>query len=123
MKLTQKNKLCLSPFPCFKYPHQYNLYVLFNVCGLASKLKYNIIQEYIEKFDIICLTETKCLLVDEHDIKEYKCFSMSPKIKKNKYGGIHGICILVKAHLAINCHIIDTLSSESILWPHVKIRI
>ena len=42
-----------------------------NVCGLASKLKYNIIYEYIEKFDIICLTETKCLSVDEHDIKEY----------------------------------------------------
>ena len=40
-----------------------------NVCGLASKLKYIIIQEYIEKFDIICLTETKCLSVDEHDIK------------------------------------------------------
>ena len=40
-----------------------------NVCGLASKLKYNIIQEYIEKLNIICLTETNCLSVDEHDIK------------------------------------------------------
>ena len=94
-----------------------------NVCGLASKLKYNIIQEYIEKFDIICLTETKCLSVDEHDIKEYKCFSMSPRIKKHKYGGIHGICILVKAHHAINCHIIDTLSSESILGLHVNNKV
>ena len=35
---------------------------------VASKLKYNILQEYVEKFDIICLTETK-LSVDEHDIK------------------------------------------------------
>ena len=55
-----------------------------NVCGLASKLKYNIIQEYIEKFDIICLTETKCLSVDEHDIKEYKCFFYVPKNKETQ---------------------------------------
>ena len=48
---------------------------------------------------------------------------MSPKIKKHKYGGIHGICILVKAHLAINCHIIDTLSSESILWLSCNPRV
>ena len=94
------------------------------VCGLASKLKYyNIIQEYIEKFDIICLTKTKCLSVEEHDIKEYTCFSMSPKIKKHKYGGIYGIYILVKAHIAIHCHSIDTLSSESILWLHVNNKV
>ena len=42
------------------------------------------------------------------------------KKKKHKYEGIHGIYILVKAHLAINCHIIDILSSESILWLHVN---
>ena len=48
---------------------------------------------------------------------------MSPKIKKPKYGGIHGICILVKAHLAINCHSIDTLSSESILLLHVNNKV
>ena len=48
---------------------------------------------------------------------------MSPKIKKHKYGGIHGICILVKAHVAINCHIIETVSSESILWLHVNNKV
>ena len=79
-----------------------------NVCGLTSKLKYNI-QEYIEQFDIIYLTETKCLSVDEHDIKEYTVFH-GKKNKRNKYGGIYSICILVKDHLAINCHSIDTLS-------------
>ena len=48
---------------------------------------------------------------------------MSPNIKKHKYGGIHGICILVKAHIAINCHSIDTLSSESIVWLHVNNKV
>ena len=45
------------------------------------------------------------------------------KKKKHKYGGIHGICILVKDHLAINCHSIDTISSESIVWLHVNNKV
>ena len=30
-----------------------------NVCGLNSKLKYTILQDYMKQFDAICLTETK----------------------------------------------------------------
>ena len=31
-----------------------------NVCGFNSKLKYNTLQEYIKKYDFMCLSETKC---------------------------------------------------------------
>ena len=31
-----------------------------NISGLNSKLKYNILQSYIQTFDIVSLTETKC---------------------------------------------------------------
>ena len=42
-------------------------------------------------------------------------------VKKNlRYGGIHGICILVKEHIAIHCHSMDTFSSESILWLYIN---
>ena len=86
-----------------------------NVCGLHSKLKYNILQNYIKKYDVICLTETKCDLIDVDIISGYKCFIMSKKRINHRYGGIHGICILVKEHIAIHCHSMDTFSSESIL--------
>ena len=53
MKLTQKIKLfCYPSFVSNTHTNRFYMCSL-NVCGLASKLKYNIIQEYIGKFDII----------------------------------------------------------------------
>ena len=90
-----------------------------NVCGFNSKLKYRTLENYIAQFDIICLTETKCNdLID--NIAGYISFVMPRKHKKHKYGGIHGICIFVKEHIAENCTIIDNFMSESILWLYMK---
>ena len=49
-----------------------------NVCGLHSKLKYNILQNYIKKYDVI--TETEGDSIDVDIISGYKCFIMSKKI-------------------------------------------
>ncbi len=47
-----------------------NFKIMFlNVNGLKSKLKYGIIQMYMESFDIVCLTETKLDPLDEPNIK------------------------------------------------------
>ena len=91
-----------------------------NVCGLNSKLKYKIIEDYIRKFDIACLTETKCDIIAEKEIVGYKSFVMNRKIKKHKYGGIHGICILIKENISCHFSMINSLLSESILWVHVS---
>ena len=76
-----------------------------NVCGLSSKLKYTILQDYMKQFDAICLTETKCDLISDNEINGFKSFIM-PKNKKHKHGGIHGICVFIREHIAHNCTLI-----------------
>ena len=42
------------------------------------------------------------------------------KSKINKYGGIHGICVLVKNAYASNCSVVTEFMSESVLWLHIS---
>ena len=49
----------------------YRFSILFNnVCGFNSKLRYNTSQEYIKKYDLMCLSETKCDFIVENKIME-----------------------------------------------------
>ena len=91
-----------------------------NVCGLNSKLKYTILQDYMKQFDAICLTETNCDLISDNDINGFKSFIMPKKNKKHKHGGIHGICVFIRQNIAHNCTIIDKFVSESVLWIHLN---
>ena len=50
-----------------------------NVCGLNSKLKYTILQDYMKQFDAICLTETKYDLISDNEINGFKSFIMQKK--------------------------------------------
>ena len=45
---------------------------------------------------------------------------MQRKVKINKYGGIHRICILLKNTYASNCLVVTELMSESVLWLHIS---
>ena len=90
-----------------------------NVCGLKSKMKYNVLESYLNSFQFICLTETKCKSVEEIEIFGYTPFVMSKMCTKHMYGGIHGICILVEDSIATHCTIITDFVSESILWLYV----
>ena len=56
-----------------------------NVCRLNSKLRYNILQGYIHKFDIVCVTETKCDNID-NEIKGFKSFLLTKKIEDINMG-------------------------------------
>ena len=47
-----------------------------NVCGFNSKLKYHVLQQYMQLFDFICLLETKCNSIDENELSDYKTFIM-----------------------------------------------
>lgn len=87
-----------------------------NVCGLLSKLKLGILQEYIQSFDIVCLNETKTdnLLSDE--LNDYKC--LYKKRVNHRYGGVHGLCILIKNDKAEFVTEID-YNTESVLWIKV----
>ena len=48
----------------------------------------------------MCLSETKCDFIAENEIIEYKPFIMQKKCKSHRFGGIHGICIFTKSHIA-----------------------
>lgn len=93
-----------------------------NVCGIISKIKYNVIQDYMKQFDIICMSETKCDLLENNEINGYNVFIMEKMCKKHKYGGIHGVCIFVKKNMTSNCSKITDCLTESVLWLHVKHR-
>ena len=36
-----------------------------NVCGLNSKLKYTVLQDCMQQFEVVCLTETKCDAIEK----------------------------------------------------------
>ena len=91
-----------------------------NVCGFNSKLKYHVLQQYMQLFDFICLLETKCNSIDENELSDYKTFIMPRKSKTHKYGGIHRICILVKNAYASNYSVVTKFMSESALWLHIS---
>ena len=63
-----------------------------NVCGFNSKLKYNTLQEYIKKYDGMCLSETKCHFIAENKIISYKPFITQKNVNLT---GLVGIMIFV----------------------------
>ena len=63
-------------------------FVSLNVCGLRAKLKFPDFQEFINKYDIVCLTEIKTDQYDEIDIDGFKFISASRAIAKRKSGGV-----------------------------------
>ena len=72
-----------------------------------------IFQNYIEPYDIICISETKQNYIDKHEFKGYECFSHTG-------GGIYGIAILVKNHLCKEIELSKNVGSKNVLWLNIK---
>ena len=89
-----------------------------NICGIASKLRNGAFEHYAKHFDVICLTETRTNSPDlsNTSLNSFKCFSLMPKRESYRYGGIHGICVLVREKYSKHCKVIENLSSLSTLW-------
>ena len=86
-----------------------------NVNGLLSKARFGILELFIKDFDLICLSETKCHHVDKDLFPGY-----SPLVKKKNdvahvYGGIHGICMLIKNDKEKYVTLIEDTASDSLL--------
>ena len=89
-----------------------------NICGLISKFKYKILQDYMQQFHAVCLTETKWDATEEKKIAGFEYFIMPKKLKIHKYGGIHSICVFIKECISHHCTIINNFVSESVVWIH-----
>ena len=91
-----------------------------NVYGLASKLRLGILDEYAKDFHIICLSETKTDAPDLIDtaLCDYTCFVKSKSIKKHKFGGIHGLCMLVSENISKHAKLLEENYSKHVLWVY-----
>ena len=87
-----------------------------NVCGLNSKLNFGELNDYIKKFDIFCITESK--VSKGPHIDNYTVFNIEKNTKKYPYPGIHGLQVYVADHIAGLCYQINdtSLICESALW-------
>ena len=48
-----------------------------NACGQNSKWKYNVLQDYMQQFDAVCLAETKCDAIVENKMVGFEFFIMT----------------------------------------------
>ena len=98
-----------------------------NVAGLQSKLDRGILDHYMSKADFIVFVETNTddpLFKDTllHDYKSFVKIKPSCPSGNYKYGGIHGICVLVNDKFHIDdCCIVENTKSECILWVNLKV--
>ena len=87
-----------------------------NVYGLESKLRLGILDEYAKAYQIICLSERK---TDSPDLSntslfDYTCFIKNKKVHKHKFGGIHGLCMLVNKNVSKYAKLLDEYSSDNV---------
>ena len=78
-----------------------------------SKLNLGFFQEYIQSFDIICISETKNKAISNDEIYGYKCIN-------HRTRGIYGISILVRDNLYNDIKCLDESQSEHRLWISFK---
>ena len=96
--------------------------VAINVCGLRSKLNNGIFDEYAKNFDILCLSETKVgtiLDIDLSDtsLNDYHCYIKEKSTdNRHQYGGVHGLCMLVRNNIVKHAELIPDLKSPYVLW-------
>ena len=91
-----------------------------NVYGLESKLRLGILDEYAKDYQIICLSETKTDAPDlsNTSLFDYTCFVKNKKVSKHKFGGIHGLCMLVNKTLSNYAKLLDEYNSNNVLWVY-----
>ena len=67
-----------------------------NVCGLKSKLRSNDFEDFIQNYDLVCLSETKLTEFDEIIIDGYNLNVLNKCNTEGESEGIHGIALLTK---------------------------
>ena len=91
-----------------------------NVCGLYSKLKYNVLQKFTKEndFDILCLSETRTDHIDlaGTSLNEYSYFIKEKTVNTHRYGGVHGLCMIIKDKFKNHAQVLTDTQSPYVLW-------
>ena len=82
------------------------------MCGHKSKVKLLDFEEFIQKYKLICLTETKLDELDDVTVPNYKIFTTNRKIKRRASGGV---AVLVHNSLSDYTTVLDT-DIKSTIW-------
>ena len=90
--------------------------MLLNVCGLKSKLRAPDFEEYIQQYDIVCLTETKLGKGDTVSLNNFEIFAQNRDKCKHASGGV---AVLVKNDLVRHVEIVHG-EAEFALWFKIK---
>ena len=80
-----------------------------NVGGITSKLRYNILTEYIEKHEILLFSETRLQKIPQSKFSGYNIFSLKQKTPR------HGLALMVKNDLFPFTKKL-TATSPCVLW-------
>ena len=91
-----------------------------NVCGFKNKLDLGIIIDHINRFDIVCVSETKSDDSDLFNIPGYKYIAKNNNNILHKLGGIHGLGIFIKDNISKYFSVIDNCESDCVLWLKVE---
>ena len=91
-------------------------FMSLNVNGLCSKLKYEDLEDYISKFCIVGLTETK---LDDCDHVEFDNFELFTKNCKNFKSRSGGVALLVSSNIVKRVKIVQS-DCETALWFHIS---
>ena len=90
--------------------HQNVLFVALNVCGIASKFRYNILTQYIEKFDILACSEIKLFNIPADEFPNFEIFSFKQKSQ------LHGLSLIARKELFPFSKKILNTKSKCVLW-------
>ena len=72
-----------------------------NVCGLNSKLNGGFLENYIKKFDIFCVSESK--VEEGTEIKDFTTYNLENRTTTYPLPGIHGLHVYISNHIAETC--------------------
>ena len=95
--------------------------VSLNVNGLTSKLNAGIIDMYLVAYDIICLSETLTDSIDlsQSLLSDFESYCL-PRRCGQKFGGFHGMSILMKKYVFEHSLMLDNTSSPSVIWVKIQ---
>ena len=73
----------------------------------------------MQDYDIVCLSETKNDNIERGAIENLVSICMPKRNNLHRYGGIYGICVLVKEQLAPFVKVLNDCASECVLWMKI----
>ena len=89
-----------------------------NVCGMRKRLRDGIFEEFARNYDILCLSETYLQHVNmsETNLHNYYFLIKEKSLASHKFGGVHGLGMLVKNSLINHAKVINETQSPYALW-------